>query len=233
MASKRMIHYELWEDEDFGSLSPNAKILFIGCISQADDEGRLKANDNYLRGRIFMYNDISLKKISELLDEINDKLSNFTLYKVDGKKYIQFDKWTKYQKLRPERITSSEIPLPSDADKCRTDVGQVSADCPHSSSSSSSISSSVSTRVEGCMTAAEFDEFWILYPRKDGKKPSWDKFKKLKSNLLPTILAAVKRQSLNPDWVGTFIPMPLTWINQERWNDEAKGAEIIEVAIIK
>ena len=73
-----------------------------------------------------------------------------------------------------------------------------------------------------------FDAFWKAYPRKDSKqtaKKSWGKIN-MTPDLLDTILKAVCQHSMKPDWLkndGQYIPMPATWINNKRWEDEGSG----------
>ena len=43
MARRRMIDPNFWESEDVSRLSLFARLLFIGMISNADDEGRGRA----------------------------------------------------------------------------------------------------------------------------------------------------------------------------------------------
>ena len=49
MARKRMIDPNIWQSEDFNSLSLMGRLLFIGMFSNADDEGRGIANPVFLR----------------------------------------------------------------------------------------------------------------------------------------------------------------------------------------
>jgi predicted phage replisome organizer len=71
-----------------------------------------------------------------------------------------------------------------------------------------------------------FNYFWTTYPRKDGKKKclQWFQAKKhnVTSELVDTMVKAIEKNiKYNPSWKDKqFIPMPLTWLNGERWNDE-------------
>jgi biotin operon repressor len=75
-------------------------------------------------------------------------------------------------------------------------------------------------------TAESFEKFWNAYPRKAAKgaaKKAWKKIK-LSPELLETILKAIENQRQSDQWIkdgGKFIPYPATWLNQERWEDEA------------
>jgi hypothetical protein len=66
-----------------------------------------------------------------------------------------------------------------------------------------------------------FDAFWQAYPRKTAKGSARGAFRKaLTKSTLPSILAALERQK--PQWSDPkFIPHPATWLNAERWLDEA------------
>ncbi len=73
-----------------------------------------------------------------------------------------------------------------------------------------------------------FDRFWAAWPRKDGKKQALAAWRKaqIKPELLDKILAAIERQSIALRWTPErrqYIPLPATWINGERWNDEVSA----------
>lgn len=70
-----------------------------------------------------------------------------------------------------------------------------------------------------------FAEFWKAYPRKDDKKRAYAKFKAIKNieKVFPDIMADVEAKKLSDQWNekgGKYIPMPSTYLNNERWNDE-------------
>jgi hypothetical protein len=78
-----------------------------------------------------------------------------------------------------------------------------------------------------------FDEFWKTYPRRDGqhpRKPAEVRFNALvKSGVDPEMLIAEAKKLHTAESargnVGTrFIPMAVTWLNQQRWSDHAAVA---------
>ncbi|MDR2044876.1 MAG: hypothetical protein LBQ15_11060 [Clostridium sp.] len=79
--------------------------------------------------------------------------------------------------------------------------------------------------VAGARLDERFEEFWAAYPRKVGKdaaKKSWRKIKPDKA-LRAKIIAAIERAKQSEQWSrdnGQYIPNPLTWLNQGRWDDE-------------
>ncbi|WP_280282888.1 hypothetical protein [Pseudomonas sp. BN415] len=71
-----------------------------------------------------------------------------------------------------------------------------------------------------------FAEFWMRYPKKKSKVDAEKAWAKLKPNaeLRAEILAALGQQVRSHDWTknaGQFIPLPATWLNGRRWQDES------------
>lgn len=69
-----------------------------------------------------------------------------------------------------------------------------------------------------------FEDFWKIYPIKSGKKPCLEKWKKRHLDLIADkiILNVKKRVASDRKWQEGFIPNPLTYINQNRWEDEVQ-----------
>ena len=130
MARKRMISPEIWESQSFGELSMLAKILFIGMISQADDDGKGVLSAQLLKSRILPYDEMRIADIDKALREIGHKPSVYTdgdkareeaghklsvtYYEVSGKRYYCFDNWHKWQTIN--RPIPSKLPNPPVAD---------------------------------------------------------------------------------------------------------------------
>lgn len=76
-----------------------------------------------------------------------------------------------------------------------------------------------------------FDQFWAVYPKKQGKGDALKVWKRLKPDkaLFEQILTSVKAHaSRNPQWKrdgGQYIPNPATWLRQTRWLDEIPAQE--------
>jgi len=118
-----MIDPAIWEDEEFGKLSMAGKVLFIGLFSNADDEGRIRANTAYIKSTIFMYDTTDIQTIELLLVEVTKTMKSVRLYEVDGKQYIQLLNWNEYQKQHKDRIQSSTLPIYNE--DVSDNVGQV------------------------------------------------------------------------------------------------------------
>lgn len=85
--------------------------------------------------------------------------------------------------------------------------------------------------------SARFEAFWAAWPkheRKTGKLKTYQAWKKIKpspdknSEMARLILQAVEGQKNGKAWRkegGAYIPMPITWLNGGRWEDEVFPAE--------
>ena len=108
-----------------------------------------------------------------------------------------------------------------------TDINTVNNNTVNSNSAFSVVSSEYAEKE------AMFEEFWKAYPkcfRKVDKKGCKAKFIRIKNlkELFPDILASLELQKRSKQWNeqdGKFIPMPATWINQERWTIEDERLE--------
>jgi hypothetical protein len=98
---------------------------------------------------------------------------------------------------------------------------------------SASASASVSVSEEdsnitddsGDSKNALFQSFWTSYPRKTGKGAALKSWKKIKepAKTLELILKSLEWQKISEQWSkdgGDFIPLPTTYLNQQRWLDE-------------
>ena len=220
-----MIDPNIWEDEHFGALCDKAKVLFIACISNADDEGRLSGNPSNLRALAFRFDDITTGSVDDLIDEIKECLPNFVVYTVNGLRYIQLQKWESYQTQRDDRRKQSRFPA------CQTDDGQMSDKCLLKLSkdkvSKDNINDDVVTTVTLNTTSDELRwlKFWSAYPKKIGKGAAFKAWKKIKpdTELGTRIVDSVLAHADLPAWKkdgGQYIPHPSTYLNQERWEDE-------------
>jgi hypothetical protein len=70
-----------------------------------------------------------------------------------------------------------------------------------------------------------FEVFWFEYPRKEGKGAarSWWAKKKPSAELVDQMLRSIEGWRKSAQWLkddGQFVPMPSTWLNQSRWEDD-------------
>ena len=88
MPSRRMIHPDFWRSESMAQLTREQRLLFLGIVSNADDQGRLNAHPSLIRSDIFPFEDEPLDKISADIEAIA-ATGSLLLYDVNGRSYIQ------------------------------------------------------------------------------------------------------------------------------------------------
>ena len=79
-------------------MPPLARLLFIGLFSNADDQGRMRANARFVHGRIFPYDDTADVDTAGLLLQLHDG-GFIQIYSVDGSEFLQILGWTRHQKI--------------------------------------------------------------------------------------------------------------------------------------
>lgn len=72
---------------------------------------------------------------------------------------------------------------------------------------------------------ADFSVFWMAYPKKQDKQNALKAWKKLNpdAETQRKMILAIQAQRASPQWQkdgGQFIPMPSTWLNGRRWEDQ-------------
>lgn len=208
-----MVYSKLWSCLQFRDLSDKAKLLYIGMITLADDDGRLLGDPAYLRGQIFTFDDISLKLTAKLRQEIID-VGLVTYYETDGDWYIEHPNWKDYQMIRGDLYKPSSLPSRN---------GSVTETEQKSSLSKDKISKD---KIIDTTATELFEIFWSEYPNKVKKSITLAKWKKIDPKLYEKIIADVKeRKAKDQAWLeedGKYIPHPTTYLNQQRWEDEIK-----------
>lgn len=98
MARIRSLKPSFWSDPAVCSLRRDARLMLVGIISSADDEGYFMASATAIGGYVFPHDDLPAKTIRQWRDEIA-KTGVILLYSVDGLEYGHFPNWKKHQRI--------------------------------------------------------------------------------------------------------------------------------------
>ena len=102
----RTIKPEFWQDEDLATISAEARLLAIGLLNHADDEGYFNANPMIIRAAVFPFHEES-STVPVLLQELS-KIGYIELLEgVDGKNYgliLSFLRHQVISKPKPSKI---------------------------------------------------------------------------------------------------------------------------------
>lgn len=103
---------EFWEDEVIGSISRDARLLFIATFNLADDSGVLRWSPEYLKAAVFMYDrDLDTDLVGFLMDELTGKrlVMQYTVEST-GQRLGQVVNFRKHQVIN--RPQPSKFPRP-------------------------------------------------------------------------------------------------------------------------
>lgn len=117
MARIRTVKPEIWTDERLTECSLSARLMFIGMLNFADDNGNLTYSAKRLKMQIFPADAIDTQP---LIDEL---LTHGVLmeYSVNGDKYLNIKGFTKHQVIN--RPSASAIPQPPNTEESVTTHG--------------------------------------------------------------------------------------------------------------
>jgi len=173
--TRRMINSELFRNIELGDCEPVVRLLYIGTIVNADDEGRMRAHPKYLRAAIFPFDLFDDASMTKMRGELT-KRGLFTLYQVDGVEYLQHPKWEKWQILRKDRVKSSDCPSPRNqaATICQPTDNQGAAE---PNPTQPKLTEPNQTITPPGPPKGAFEIIWAKYPRREGKKAAEKHFK--------------------------------------------------------
>lgn len=249
----RILKESIRTSETIDELSWFEEVFFYRLIVSCDDYGRFDARPKILKSTCFPLKTITDKDVEKALVKLT-AVGLVEVYKVNAKPYLQLTAWSRHQRLRQSK---GKYPPSEEND----DLRQVAASCgmfpPESESEYESESESEyeyeynqkkhhANELNGKKTElleqvdVWFNQFWNLYPKKVGKKAVQTKFKHVckKESDFKAIMSGLRNQ-IDLKYSRTdpqYIPNPLTWLNQERWNDvvvqqsKSTGRSFLEIA---
>ncbi len=110
----RTIKPQFWGSHDTARLSLQARLLFVGLISMADDDGRFLASPNAINGYVFPNDDLSPTRIKKWLDECVE-VGVVQRYSIQGVTYGAIPSFRAHQRIsHPQPSPLPEPPMRND-----------------------------------------------------------------------------------------------------------------------
>lgn len=236
MARIRSIKPEFWTDSKIVSLSPLARLFYIGLWNFAVcDMGHIKDDPDALKLQILPTDDVDGDVIIEEL------LKAGRVVRVDvpdGRRYLHIPRFTDHQNQSAHwsprcAACQEQRPKLRKVDQAAANVtkfDEVSAKVAKEGLGGEGLkTSSPAARVT--VDDPGFARFWSAYPRKIGKgeaRKAW--IKVVKSGVDPTaIVAGAERYRDDPARRRAepkFTKHPGPWLNAERWTDQLNGNDV-------
>lgn len=227
MAIRRMFNKNITNSARFMKMPKTTQLLYFHLALNADDDGIVEAY-NIMRLVGASDDDLKILIAKQFVKILNEDLVALIL------------DWNSHNLIRPDRKTESlyKSLLINEVEKmpgkCQANAGQMPAQVSIGEVSIGEVSIGKKT---SCSSEDErdkgFDIFWSIYPRRQAKAAALKKWRtkgcsKIIDDIVDDIKYRLKNQQPN-GWIsketgclcsGEFIPLPVTYINQERWNDE-------------
>ena len=213
MAERRMFAKTIVLSDAFLDMPLSARALYMTLGVVADDDGFVNNPKSIMRQCGASQDDMNVLLLKKFLIAFESGVVVIKHWRINN--YLRSDRYqeTKYldekNQLRIEEngsyTTKDSVGIPPDIpnrgypDKDRIDKDRVDK------------------------SNVEFDLFWKAYPRKDGKKTAKEKFDRLEDIDVQVLIRAIEKQKQSSQWQrdnGRYIPLPATWLNQRRWEDE-------------
>jgi hypothetical protein len=109
VARIRTIKPSFWGSGTVAKLSRDARLLVLGLISFADDDGRFLGSITAINGAVFPNDELPPAKVRRWYEEILDTKLVIE-YDVEGVRYAVFPTWHEHQVIN--RYTPSQFPEP-------------------------------------------------------------------------------------------------------------------------
>lgn len=233
MPSYRLLHPNCRTGNRIKKLTDLEYLVWLAYLLSADDFGVCPASATKLMGDDPRLEHKPRRHIERAI-EVLLTVALVRAFEDEGTRYLYQTDWREWQSFQYPSTKTSYPPIPAiDLVACSMDtielflehhpkvVGRNYIDPDLLPTRSRSRSKSLDPKIK-----TRFDEFWLAYPRKVGKAAAWRKWQSLAPDdaLTRDIIQAVQQQAQTPQWQkdeGQFIPHPSTYLNQERWTDEA------------
>ena len=221
-----MHHFNIYIAKDLGI---NAAIILSNLMHWLDiNEAN---NTNYKEGKYWSYNSIpAFAKLFPYLSErqiryVLNKLEEDNIIETDNFNKIAYDKtkWytiTDYGYERLHSVQPHYTKCTDGLDKVYTPIPDINTDINKDTKDYVRIKKSKPHVYD-----ETFEIFWSAYPNKANKKGSEIKFLKLSTEEHSLIMDDLAKRKNYEGWTkddGKYVPHPLTYLNQRRWEDEYK-----------
>jgi len=232
MGRIRSIKPEFPQSETIGALSRDARLLFIMLWTIVDDEGRARASSRMLASLLYPYDDDAAALIDGWLDEL-EQHECIRRYTAAGSQYLDIPHWSKHQKIDHKSV--SRLPAFDESSETVASPREDSRALAHDLGPRTEDKIKKDIRAVASATRPDrFEDFWKVYPKRDGANPKAPARKKflaaVKAGADPDeIIAAVGRygeECRGKGQLGScYVAQAMTWLGQQRWGDYAPKSQ--------
>ena len=223
----RSIKPEFYRSADISSLEWECRFLFIALWSYVDDNGVGVDKLSNITADLFaddLEDDSSetFARVSRGLQKLSEA-GRIIRYQADGKKFLYIVNWLKHQRI--DKPNKERYPRPdAESSTISTPIATPSRHSPEGPATGTEEQGNrgtVDLRTSPISSDDDFIEFYLAYPRKEGRGTAAKAFVKARTKTsLERLIAGAERYRDDPNRDPKFTKLPATWLNAEGWDDE-------------
>ncbi len=210
-------------------LKDKAKLLYGEISALSNKTGECNATNSYF-ARLFK---VTPETISRLIKNLKDKgyIRVIINYKKNSKEVLSRIIKINNQLLpSSQKENSNNISMETGIDKninryCQNNQESIDKNVKENNTRNNINTPYIPHRERDNGYLKKFEKFWESYPKKQNKKKveSWFKRNNPNEELMEVILTKLELFKKTEQWQKNnmqFVPMPTTWLNGRRWEDE-------------
>lgn len=230
MAERRMFAKTIIDSDAFLDMPMSARLLYYDLGMRADDDGFINSPKKIMRMIGASNDDVNILIARKFVIPFDSGVVVIKHWRINN--YLRNDRYTETKYLEEKSIlevdkngsytaknnTGIPVGIPTvSTGKVRLGKDSIGKDI-------NTISCNGNSEIE-VLDQKEmwFESFWEIYPKHQDKKKAKQKFLKLCTNEKEYKAIMDGLRNVLPVWAKKdtkYIPMPTTWLNGERWNDE-------------
>jgi hypothetical protein len=224
MARIRTIKPEFWLNEELASVSEPARLVAIGLLNLADDEGWFKAHSRLVESALFPFSEPSVS-IHECLTQLSSIGYIATYIGTDSKQYghvVKFDEHQRVNRPSPSKIG----PLIVFSEQSVSNHGALTAGKERKGKEQGKEGNGKEMKIVKESISCGFERFWLAGMTKQNKQGALKSFtkqhkeSKQEIEIFTDYLINDVQQRLSAGVFGFDKMHPTTYLNQQRWHDD-------------
>ena len=230
MAERRMFAKTIIDSDAFLDMPMSARLLYYDLGMRADDDGFINSPKKIMRMIGASNDDVNILIARKFVIPFDSGVVVIKHWRINN--YLRNDRYTETKYLEEKsnlevdkngsytakNNTGIPVGIPTvSTGKVRLGKDSIGKDI-------NTISCNKNSEIE-VLDQKEmwFESFWEIYPKHQDKKKAKQKFLKACTNEKEYKAIMDGLRNVLPIWAKKdtkYIPMPTTWLNGERWNDE-------------
>lgn len=226
MAERRMFAKTIIDSDAFLDMPMSARLLYYDLGMRADDDGFINSPKKIMRMIGASNDDVNILIARKFVIPFDSGVVVIKHWRINN--YLRNDRYTetKYleEKSNLEVDKNGSYTAKNNTGIPTVSTGKVRLGKDSIGKDINTISCNENSGIE-VLDQKEmwFESFWEIYPKHQDKKKAKQKFLKLCTNEKEYKAIMDGLRNVLPVWAKKdtkYIPMPTTWLNGERWNDE-------------